>query len=130
MQDLARLLRSGNVEQHRDVLERPQAAAALAGALAWYGAQISAVMRAKQACASVHHFTSRGGRQLLSQALKQGPRACNNISWAMVITFTLGRLLEHWKETARIIINCSKEAYQSYCEAMTYLHHPHHVHST
>ena len=32
MQDLARLLRSGNVEQHRDVLERPQAAAALAGA--------------------------------------------------------------------------------------------------
>ena len=31
VQDLARLLRSGNVEQHRDVLERPQAAAALAG---------------------------------------------------------------------------------------------------
>ena len=32
MQDLSRLLRSGNVEQHRDVLERPQASAALAGA--------------------------------------------------------------------------------------------------
>jgi DNA mismatch repair protein MSH2 len=30
-QDLARLLRSGNVEQHRDILERPLAAAALAG---------------------------------------------------------------------------------------------------
>ena len=30
-QDLARLLRSGNVEQHRDVLERPLASAALAG---------------------------------------------------------------------------------------------------
>lgn len=30
-QDLGRLLRSGNVEQHRDVLERPQAASALAG---------------------------------------------------------------------------------------------------
>lgn len=32
-QDLGRLLRSGNVEQHRDVLERPLAAAALAGVL-------------------------------------------------------------------------------------------------
>ncbi len=31
-QDLGRLLRSGNVEQHRDVLERPLASAALAGA--------------------------------------------------------------------------------------------------
>jgi hypothetical protein len=30
-QDLGRLLRSGNVEQHRDVLERPLASAALAG---------------------------------------------------------------------------------------------------
>ena len=30
-QDLARLLRGGNVEQHRDVLERPLAASALAG---------------------------------------------------------------------------------------------------
>ena len=30
-QDLTRLLKSGNVEQHRDVLERPQASAALAG---------------------------------------------------------------------------------------------------
>ena len=30
-QDLGRLLRSGNVEQHRDVLERPLAASALAG---------------------------------------------------------------------------------------------------
>ena len=30
-QDLARLLRSGNVEQHRDVLERPLAASALSG---------------------------------------------------------------------------------------------------
>lgn len=30
-QDLTRLLKSGNVEQHRDVLERPQAASALAG---------------------------------------------------------------------------------------------------
>ncbi|KAK9842053.1 hypothetical protein WJX81_006373 [Elliptochloris bilobata] len=34
-QDLARLLRSGNVEQHRDVLERPQAAVALAAVLAF-----------------------------------------------------------------------------------------------
>lgn len=30
-QDLTRLLKSGNVEQHRDVLERKLAAAALAG---------------------------------------------------------------------------------------------------
>ena len=30
-QDLARLLRSGSVEQHRDILERPLASAALAG---------------------------------------------------------------------------------------------------
>ena len=30
-QDLAKLLRSGSVEQHRDVLERPLAASALAG---------------------------------------------------------------------------------------------------
>lgn len=30
-QDLTRLLKSGHVEQHRDVLERPQASAALAG---------------------------------------------------------------------------------------------------
>ena len=30
-QDLGRLLRSGNVEQHRDVLERPLAASALSG---------------------------------------------------------------------------------------------------
>ena len=30
-QDLGRLLRSGNVEQHRDVLDRPLAASALAG---------------------------------------------------------------------------------------------------
>lgn len=30
-QDLARLLKSGNVEQHRDVLERKLASAALAG---------------------------------------------------------------------------------------------------
>ena len=30
-QDLARLLRDGNVEQHRDVLERPLAKSALAG---------------------------------------------------------------------------------------------------
>lgn len=34
-QDLARLLESGSVEQHRDVLERPCAAAALAGLLAF-----------------------------------------------------------------------------------------------
>lgn len=32
-QDLTRLLKSGNVEQHRDVLDRPQASAALAGHL-------------------------------------------------------------------------------------------------
>jgi hypothetical protein len=31
-QDLARLLRGGNPEQHRDVLDRPLAASALAGA--------------------------------------------------------------------------------------------------
>ena len=31
-QDLAKLLKSGSVEQHRDVLDRPQAASALAGA--------------------------------------------------------------------------------------------------
>ena len=30
-QDLARLLKSGSIEQHRDVLERPLAASALAG---------------------------------------------------------------------------------------------------
>lgn len=30
-QDLIRLLRSGNAEQHRDVLDRPLAAAALSG---------------------------------------------------------------------------------------------------
>ncbi len=29
--DLARLLKGGNIEQHRDVLERPLAASALAG---------------------------------------------------------------------------------------------------
>jgi hypothetical protein len=32
-QDLIRLLRSGNAEQHRDVLDRPMAAAALSGPL-------------------------------------------------------------------------------------------------
>lgn len=32
-QDLTRLLKSGNVEQHRDVLERSLASAALAGKL-------------------------------------------------------------------------------------------------
>ncbi len=33
-QDLIRLLRSGNAEQHRDVLDRPLAAAALSGVAA------------------------------------------------------------------------------------------------
>jgi len=76
-QDLARLLRSGNVEQHRDVLERPQAAAALAGErptsgraacpslLGWHTARrwrTPAAARLQDACAAAGPRVSRARR--------------------------------------------------------------------